>query len=98
MDKPIQTEDFTLEKMTEMLQEYFYGKDINPIIEPDISITESDTLFMVAIHGSVHTGYGGLKMYFNGLPSVSFLKISYNGKILNPEEKEELFNKIKFNK
>jgi hypothetical protein len=79
---------FTEQDLREAMKEFFDGK------EPDVTIYHEGDVFSVRI-GHAMTGAGGFLLFVKQFGSVNHLKISYNGFILSPEQKQELITKLK---
>lgn len=91
-------QNLSLETVTNAIREFFEERESDDDIEPDLVINQDATTFYVTINKRLMTGYGGLKMYFNNFKDVNLIKISYNGVILNKEQKQELFNRVRYGK
>lgn len=87
----------TLEEITEAVNKYFYGRDKDPRVKPNLVIVSTSEQFLVKIGGPnrmVYTGFGGLRLFCKSIDSFDLLKVEFNGVILSLAEKQLLYNKI----
>lgn len=78
--------------------EFLESKDKNPVFPPDLIIEEGEGYFHAKMSTSrlhTNTGRGGLGLIASTMGTFDTLKILYNEKILNLQERRELFNRIK---
>lgn len=98
-DFKVNIKEFTLEDVEKGIIAYLSSKNLDIDIKPDIVIeTAKPTYFACSIStGSLklNTGIGGFKMFLKDMPDLLLLKISFNGKILDNKEKQELYDKYR---
>lgn len=79
--------------VTKHLNNYIYEKD-NSDSKPDIKINCDDTGYFFVKWGSIGTGIGGFKNLLKEVKGLDMFKVSYNGIILNKEEKQDLYERF----
>lgn len=85
----------TEEEIRREFNNFFDRINSDETVKPDIEIIEeSPNYFHCAIISdslNLYTGIGGFRLFIEDFSSLDHLKISYNGKILNREEKQKLY-------
>lgn len=93
--------NITIEQITEGFNSLIKERELDENIKPDIKIVNNEEMFWVSINGNglkLNTGRGGLKLFFDNLSDLDFMKVEWNGIVLNSKQKQELFNNIKYGK
>jgi len=86
----------TLSEIERYISEAFSAKDNDNNVLPDVIIHATEDTFAATINigSKLTTGKGGFREFLKHVGSLDFLKVTFNRRVLNQEEKQLLYNRI----